>query len=192
MNKRNRKTYDNCKRKARRHFQALLDQATASQVEQAAQWYEGETRYCQALADEFSLTLDLVTTYYAWTSIRQRLAQNKALTVQACHRNGNVNTIPAAVTGCRKAWRAWGAGDDPTATLTGRKTYNFARALQGDPEAVVIDVWMMRLAGFNTDAPTKIQYDAMEYVIRQMAGANGLEPRTLQALLWIIVRGGAA
>lgn len=182
----------NAERKCEYHFTNLLNLRTDSQIEQASVWYADETAYCQGLANLYNLSLALVTTWYAWTSIRQRLAQNKVLTVEACRYEGRVEALPVVVAGCRAAYEAWFRHDDPTDTLTGRKTRNFALALQGDTEAIVVDVWMMRAAGWpDRDAPTKVQYDAIERVIRRMAGKMGLEPRTLQALIWIIKRGGA-
>jgi hypothetical protein len=76
--------------------------------------------------------------------------------------------------------------------LNGLKTNAFARAIAGDTNAVVIDVWMMRAAGMDTDSPNKGQYLSLSESVREVASRFGITPRTAQALIWIIARGGAA
>ena len=76
--------------------------------------------------------------------------------------------------------------------LRGLKTNAFARAIAGDTDAVVIDVWMMRAAGMDNDSPTKGQYREISDAVRIVTAEFGITPRTAQALIWIIVRGSAA
>jgi hypothetical protein len=77
--------------------------------------------------------------------------------------------------------------------LRGAKTNAFARAIAGDPNAVVVDVWMCRAAGLGKDAPNATEYRAIADAIRSIAATRtvNMAPATLQALLWIIVRGKA-
>jgi hypothetical protein len=77
--------------------------------------------------------------------------------------------------------------------LRGLKTNAFARAIAGDPNAVVVDVWMCRAAGLGKDAPNATEYRAIADAITAIAGTPtvNMAPATLQALLWIIVRGKA-
>jgi hypothetical protein len=76
--------------------------------------------------------------------------------------------------------------------LKGAKTNAFARAIAGDTNAVVIDVWMMRAAGMETDSPNKTQYAMLSDAVVSVAQQFGITPRTAQALIWIIVRGGSS
>jgi hypothetical protein len=73
--------------------------------------------------------------------------------------------------------------------LRGPKTNAFARAIAGDENAVVVDIWMMRAGGFAIDSPNKTQYTEVSEAIKTVANKFGLTPRTTQALIWIMVRG---
>ena len=73
--------------------------------------------------------------------------------------------------------------------LRGPKTNAFARAIAGDENAVVVDVWMMRAGGFGIDSPNKTQYTDVTNAIKTVANKFSLTPRTTQALIWIMVRG---
>jgi hypothetical protein len=75
--------------------------------------------------------------------------------------------------------------------LKGQKTNNFARAIAGDENAVTIDVWMLRAAGMTIDSPNKTQYRELVQAVNDTAMIEGLTPRTTQALIWIVYRGGA-
>jgi hypothetical protein len=44
----------------------------------------------------------------------------------------------------------------------------------------------------DTDSPNKGQYVALSEAVREVASQFGITPRTAQALIWIIARGGAA
>jgi hypothetical protein len=75
--------------------------------------------------------------------------------------------------------------------LRADKTNAFARAIAGDDNAVVVDVWMTRAAGLDRDAPTAVQYREISSAVRSLAREWGVSPRTMQALVWIMVRGRA-
>lgn len=73
--------------------------------------------------------------------------------------------------------------------LTGRKVRNFAEALKGNPNAVVVDLWMQRAFGFPTDSPTKKQYDFIERYIKRFAPKHNMKPVEMQASIWMGIRG---
>jgi len=76
--------------------------------------------------------------------------------------------------------------------LKGPKTNAFARAIAGDENAVVVDVWMMRAAGCENDSPNKKQYSEVSQAISDIAERFAMTPRACQALIWILVRGSAS
>lgn len=72
----------------------------------------------------------------------------------------------------------------------GRKVNNFAKALMGDPSAVVVDRWMMR-AFFGKaakDVPSPAEYDFIEHQVHELAKTHGMTPADVQAALWFSVK----
>lgn len=77
-------------------------------------------------------------------------------------------------------------GADPKEVM-GRKVWNFYRALSGDPNAVVIDMWVAR--AFNLPENVSDQdYDFMAAKVAQLAQQVGVTPRQFQAALWTGIR----
>lgn len=86
--------------------------------------------------------------------------------------------------------------------LTGRKINSFARAMSGDPDAVVVDIWLQRAfdmerqyfrqtkgdengkGRFRSAGVPDKEYTAIEAWVRDEAKAMGLEARQLGAILW--------
>lgn len=69
----------------------------------------------------------------------------------------------------------------------GPKVSAFTRALKGDPNAVVVDRWIARHWGIDKPTSTK-QYNEIADQIRQHAQTLGIEPRQLQAALWVAAK----
>jgi len=83
--------------------------------------------------------------------------------------------------------------------ISGRKISNFARAMFGDDQAVVVDLWIMRAFGLDTRrklktgrfgnwTPSKTQYDTIENWIIETAPELGLKPRELCSMIWSGIR----
>jgi hypothetical protein len=75
--------------------------------------------------------------------------------------------------------------------LKGMKTNAFAKAIAGDEQAVVIDVWMLRAVGIEKKTPGQAQYNLLVEAVKKTAFDFGMTPRAMQALIWIVVRGSA-
>jgi hypothetical protein len=75
--------------------------------------------------------------------------------------------------------------------LKGLKTNAFAKAIAGDEQAVVIDVWMLRAVGIEKKTPSQSQYNELAEAVKKTAFDYGMTPRAMQALIWIVVRGSA-
>ena len=165
-------------------FSDLILTATMSQVEAASVWYFEAQEVAEDVAENMGASLEIGASIVAAFSPRERWASNVAKAL-AFSMNKPVKGLSNNL---RMAQDAMTLGFD---ALKGLKTNAFARAIAGDTDAVVIDVWMMRAANMPTDSPTKGMYRELSEAVRIVAAEFGLTPRTAQALIWIIVRGSA-
>lgn len=73
--------------------------------------------------------------------------------------------------------------------LKARKIRNFAAAMSGDVNAVVVDRWIMRAFGYSGNlAPTDRQYTEIEQWIQGYAEMTDREPRQVCAMIWSGIR----
>jgi len=168
-----------------RTFEDVLMSATLAQMEAAATWYLEAQEVAEDVAEILGVDLERGASIVSAFSPRERWASN----VAKAYAFANGKPVTGLSNNLRMAEAAKDAGFD---ALKGLKTNAFARAIAGDSDAVVIDVWMMRAAGMATDSPNKTQYLAISQSVREAAAQFGITPRTAQALIWIIVRGSAA
>ena len=164
---------------------SLILSASLAQTEAAATWYHDAQAVAFEVANNLGVTLEVGASIVSAFSPRERWASNVAKAIAY-----SLGSRPAGLgNNLRMADAALAAGFD---ALKGLKTNAFARAIAGDTDAVVIDVWMMRADGMETDSPNKGQYLALSSAVCEVASQFGITPRTAQALIWIITRGGAA
>jgi hypothetical protein len=166
-------------------FRDIILSANLSQMEAAAMWYAEAQEVAEDVAENMGTTLEIGASIVSAFSPRERWASNVAKAL-AFSMNKPVAGLPNNL---RMAQNAMVIGFD---ALKGLKTNAFARAIAGDTNAVVIDVWMMRAANMPTDSPNKGQYRELSEAVTIVAGEFGISPRTAQALIWIIVRGKAS
>lgn len=86
--------------------------------------------------------------------------------------------------------------------LSGRKIRSFAAAMSGDPNAVVVDTWLLRAFDedrkyyrngsetYRSGGATDRQYDVIEAYVRDEARRRGLEAREVSSMIWGGIRGG--
>ena len=71
------------------------------------------------------------------------------------------------------------------------KLQNFRKAIGGNLDAVVLDVWMMRAFGFDTENRSNLtssDYRLFETMIKQEAEKRNIKPAELQAAIWFGIR----
>lgn len=166
------------------NYAALILRATLGDTERAAVWYRDAEEVAEEVARNLDVTLEVGASIVSAFSPRERWSTNvaKAIAYSMGQRpKGLQNNLVMAD-------KAMTLGFD---ALNGQKTNAFARAIAGDTDAVVIDVWMCRAANLGTDSPNKSQYLALSDAVRRVASEHGITPRTAQALIWLIVRGSA-
>ena len=165
-------------------YRSLVMQATLAQMEQASVWYRDAEEVAEDVARNLDTTLEVGASIVAAFSPRERWSTNvsKAIAYSMGQRpKGLQNNLTMADNAMIKGFDA----------LKGQKTNAFARAIAGDSDAVVIDVWMMRAAAMPTDSPNKSQYNECANAVRVIADEFGITARTTQALIWIVKRGSA-
>lgn len=80
-----------------------------------------------------------------------------------------------------------------TFSVVALKTGSFARAILGDANSVVVDVWAARAAGVGESMIRSTRgYHAVAEAYRRGAKRVGIPARDLQAVTWCAVRGSAA
>jgi hypothetical protein len=163
-------------------FRTYIQDATPGQIEQAAKWYLDAERVAERVAENLNSTLEVGASVVSAFSPRERWTINVAKAVafslgeQVTGLSNNLRMAQASISLGYEA-------------LRGPKTNAFARAIAGDEQAVVVDVWMMRASGIGVDNPNKTQYTDISQAIKTVSAEFGLTPRTTQALIWIMVRG---
>lgn len=167
------------------NFEALLTKATFGMAEQAATWYLDAERVAEEVARNLDTTLEVGASVVSAFSPRERWSLNVAKAIKF----SLGEPVVALGNNIRMANASLELGFD---ALKGLKTNAFAKAIAGNQNAVVVDVWMMRAAGFTDKlSPTQKQYHAIEEALRKVATKHGMTPRAMQALLWIVIRGSA-
>ena len=165
-------------------FRSYVKDATPGQIEQATIWYADAEKIADKVATNLKTTLEVGASVVSAFSPRERWTSNVAKAIAFSlgqEVTGLSNNLKMAKTSLELGFEA----------LKGLKTNAFARAIAGDENAVVVDVWMMRAAGYGIDSPNKTQYANVVTAIKEVAEEFGLTPRVCQALIWIIVRGSA-
>ena len=166
-------------------YSDLIMQATMQQVEQASVWYFEAQEVAEDVAEILGTSLEVGASIVSAFSPRERWSSN----VAKAYAFANGKPVSGLSNNLRMAEAAKVSGFD---ALKGQKTNAFARAIAGDSDAVVIDVWMCRAANAATDSPSKGLYNNLCDAVRTVANDHGITPRTAQALIWIIVRGNHA
>jgi hypothetical protein len=167
-------------------YSDLIMQATMQQVEQASVWYFEAQEVAHNVARNLDVSMEVGASIVAAFSPRERWSSNvhKALSFSmGMQVKGLTNNIKMANDALEQGFDA----------LKGQKTNAFARAIAGDTDAVVIDVWMIRAAGMDASkGVNKGDYIILSDIVRKIANEHGITPRTAQALIWIVKRGNHA
>lgn len=165
-------------------YAGLVAQADFGQVEQATKWYLDAERVAEQVARNLDTTLEIGASVISAFSPRERWSVNVAKAVDFSLGGSPVglsNNLKMAKASLELGFKA----------LKGQKTNAFAKAIAGDENAVVIDVWMLRAVGIEKKSPSQSLYVELANAVTQVASMYNITPRTCQALIWIVVRGSA-
>ena len=186
MNSTTAHRYLTVRTRAAESFISLLAQATLFDLHAAQRWYDEAQAFANSLRPATGWNMEVAASVVSAFSPRVTWAHNKAKAAQYAQGITPRGLRSHVVAADRCVVEGFNG-------LRGLKTNAFARAIAGDPNAVVVDVWMCRAAGLCKDAPNATEYRAIADAIRSIAATPtvSMAPATLQALLWIIVRGKA-
>jgi len=179
-----------------RNIRASIDACSPGDLIAAREWYADAREVAVTIADRLGVSVEAGAAIVSAFSPRCPWSRNVALAVDYAS-GREVRTLGAHVDKANAIVREDRAGRDPWALFVatgapGTKTYCFGRAIAGDPDAVTVDVWMMRAAGIiDRDAPTTRQYREISQAVRDIAGEYGMSPAQAQAAAWVGARGSA-
>ena len=165
-------------------FSSIASSSNLGQQLEACRWYELAHTECAKLKlMDNSLSYEQAASVISAFSPRVTWSRN----VQLARQFVAGESVKCLRTSIRNAEAARTRG---FSALRGLKTNNFARAIAGDGEAVVIDTWMLKAAQ-HSKSVNKTQYLQLAESVREVARLHGWEPAAMQALIWIVVRGRA-
>lgn len=150
-------------------------------------WYRESRRTARALAQKHGVYTSTAAGVIAALSPRMRWASNVALADAVL---GGEEVVGVFARNLAKARRI-ADGESPGQVLGGPKVTAFYRAIMGDQESAVVDVWMYRAADIDPKTATKKDYELVADALRKGAAYIGIATADFQAVIWTHVRGGA-
>lgn len=184
--------------KAALAFAAYAAQATPDQRLEAETWYpqaqDAARRVTKILRQNGCPTADirLGAAVIAAFSPREKWSSNM-VKAGAFAAGEEVKGLGANKRTAQRARDYAMAKQNPLDALGGKKTSAFARNIAGDHNAVTLDVWMARAAGIpQASFSRKYMYERVSDAVASVAREYGVAPATMQALIWIVVRGTSA
>ena len=165
-------------------YSGIVKNATFGQVEQASKWYVDAEKVAHEVARNLDVSLEKGASVISAFSPRERWTTNVAKAIAFSLGQdvvGLSNNLKMANSSLLLGYQA----------LKGLKTNSFAKAIAGDEDAVVIDVWMLRAVGIEKKTPNQTVYWELADAVKKVAADNGMTPRAMQALIWIVVRGAS-
>lgn len=146
--------------------------------------------------------VQLVCNIFAATSINTSLKSNITLFRKAYYEIENGLPIGEYLPNIQLQLKKIREGKE----LSGRKIRSFAAAMSGDPDAVVVDIWLLRAFDMERKyfrvtkgdqkgrgrmrpvGATDKEYTKIESWVRQYAAAKGYEAREVSSMIWAGVR----
>jgi len=168
------------------------DRATDEDRANGAAWYGDGESIIETLSAESGYSREHVAAVVSHLSPRTTWSRN----VYGATMLVTTGTAPTCIgSNVERARRALDS-DAPLDTFGGPKTRRFARNLLGDRSVVTVDVWAARIAfGSTVDNPEAVLsragvYDAVEHAYILAGRRLGVDPVTVQATTWVVIRNG--
>lgn len=140
-------------------------------------WYADVREGCEVFSARHGIPLETVAGVLATTSPRVHVRKNMELARRVLLFGSKPESLLPS------AWAAT-AHFLETGEIRGPKTSAFARAILGDREAIVVDVWVARALGIDGQRLAGRRYSDAADTVRALARCEGIAPREAQAALW--------
>lgn len=174
-------------------IRAAYDASSGSQRADGRDWYPKAGRIVASLADWADVDHESMAAILATLSPRNPWAWNVQDAAAFAHAATHGASMPRATTfgaNARKAWTI--ATHRYDARVAGHKVRSFVANIVGDPSAVTVDVWAMRVAtnGKRDVAPSSASaYQRVADAYRAVALDVHERPCDLQAIIWVAAQG---
>jgi hypothetical protein len=173
----------------------VYQRATPQDRIDGAAWYGNGESLIRDLSTQTGLSAEHVAAVVSHLSPRTDWGRNVYGATMLVTTGTAPKCLKANVARARRAL----ASDAPLDTFgpTAPKTHRFARNLLGDRESVTVDVWAARVAFGSAVADPEAAlsrvgvYGAVEHAYRLAARRLGVDPTTVQATTWVVIRGSA-
>jgi hypothetical protein len=149
-----------------------------------ARWYASARRDAARIGKATDTPTDTVAAVIAACSPRVQWSTNLKMAANMCA----IGDCSGLGTSRRNAARIL-SGESPDDVLQGPKVHAFYRAISGDLDAAVVDVWMLRAAGWPKDAVSRREYADVARALTRAARRFGRDTAVFQAETWVAVRG---
>jgi hypothetical protein len=160
--------------------------ATDEDKRQGAEWYRTARETCRDMATDNGVTHECAAGVVAALSPRLRWSVN----LRAAKRCLAGEKVPGVVKANLAKANQIAAGAPPLSVLSGPKVRAFYNAIMGDDSAAVVDIWVTRVVGWTKDVK-RATYEKIATALKQAAEKVGTSVCTLQASVWVAIRGAA-
>lgn len=153
-------------------------------------WYKEARQWCQLQSEVYNVPLYKVVGVLAALSPRNKWNRNKEDTINVIKHGFNAKCATFH-NNKQKACDILKATsiEHVIKLLNGMKVQSFfSNIYHDDCNLVTVDVWAMRVVGFEGNLTPK-KYREIENVYRDMANELGMLPKQLQAITWSTYRG---
>ena len=163
----------------------LYQQADYAALRNGRTWYTSTGRWCARLSARYDVPIEAVAGIVAVLSQRKRWRENRLEAVRALQGKD----IRALGTVRVKVKNILAGRVD--ISVKGPKIRAFWRAILGDPDAVVLDSWMLKAYGETRKRLTPLQYSHLANKLRRDAAYEEADSAVFQAVVWCVIRGAA-
>ncbi len=152
-----------------------------------AAWYASARATCGAMATKHNVSNECAAGVVAALSPRLRWNVN----VRAAERCLAGEAVPGVFRASLAKAKRIALGSHPLSVLSGPKVRAFFSAIMGDDNAAVVDIWVTRVVGWTKDVKAAT-YERIATALRLAAATVGTTVCTLQASVWVAIRGAAS